>query len=70
MHEVSRTDYYMGQLRTELKRQGIEKDTYIIYMTDNGRRFRVVRLVFMIAAFVHPSSLRGPAPLRPQRRTR
>ena len=39
MHEVSRTDYYMGQLRTELKRQGIEKDTYIIYMTDNGRPF-------------------------------
>ena len=30
MHEVSRTDYYMGQLRAELKRQGIEKDTYII----------------------------------------
>ena len=39
MHEVSRTDYYMGQLRAELKRQGIEKDTYIIYMTDNGRPF-------------------------------
>ena len=39
MHEVSRTDYYIGQLRAELKRQGIEKDTYIIYMTDNGRPF-------------------------------
>ena len=39
MHEVSRTDYYMGQLRAELERQGIEKDTYIIYMTDNGRPF-------------------------------
>ena len=39
MHEVSRTDYYMGRLRAELKRQGIEKDTYIIYMTDNGRPF-------------------------------
>lgn len=39
MHEVSRTDYYMGRLRAELKRQGVEKDTYIIYMTDNGRPF-------------------------------
>ena len=39
MHEVSRTDYYVGQLRKELKEQGIEKDTYIIYMTDNGRPF-------------------------------
>jgi len=39
LHEVSRTDYYMGKLRKELKKQGIEKDTYIIYMADNGRPF-------------------------------
>ncbi|MDF1853762.1 MAG: sulfatase [Verrucomicrobiales bacterium] len=38
-HEVSRTDTTMGQLVAELKRQGIEENTYIIYMTDNGRPF-------------------------------
>ncbi len=38
-HEVSRTDTYTGKLVEELKRQGIEKNTYIIYMADNGRPF-------------------------------
>jgi len=38
-HEVSRTDTFMGKLVEELKRQGIEDNTYIIYMTDNGRPF-------------------------------
>jgi len=39
MHEVSRTDTYTGVLRKELQRQGIEGDTYFIYMSDNGRPF-------------------------------
>lgn len=38
-HEVSRTDTTMGDLVAELKRQGIEDNTYIIYMADNGRPF-------------------------------
>lgn len=38
-HEVSRTDYYLGELRKELERQGIEDNTYIIYISDNGRPF-------------------------------
>ncbi len=38
-HEVSRTDYYLGLLMEELDRQGIADNTYIIYMSDNGRPF-------------------------------
>lgn len=38
-HEVSRIDTTMGKLVEELKEQGIEKNTYIIFMTDNGRPF-------------------------------
>jgi len=38
-HEVSRTDTTMGELVAELRRQGIENRTYVIYMTDNGRPF-------------------------------
>lgn len=38
-HEVSRSDYYLGELRKELKRQGIEDNTYIIFISDNGRPF-------------------------------
>lgn len=38
-HEVSRSDYYLGELRKELQRQGIQDNTYIIYISDNGRPF-------------------------------
>ncbi len=38
-HEVSRTDYYMGQLWQELERQGLTDNTYIIHCSDNGRPF-------------------------------
>jgi len=38
-HEVSRTDYYLGELRKALKHQGIADNTYIIYISDNGRPF-------------------------------
>lgn len=37
--EVSRTDYYTGQLIAELRRQGIAENTYFIYCADNGRPF-------------------------------
>ncbi len=38
-HEVSRSDYYLGELRKELERQGVADNTYIIYISDNGRPF-------------------------------
>ena len=38
-HEVSRTDTTMGELVAELNAQGIEDNTYVIYMVDNGRPF-------------------------------
>jgi N-sulfoglucosamine sulfohydrolase len=38
-HEVSRTDYFSGELIKELKRQGIADNTYFIYCSDNGRPF-------------------------------
>ena len=38
-HEVSRADYYLGQLIKELEEQNILESTYIIFMSDNGRPF-------------------------------
>jgi len=38
-HEVSRTDYYLGLIMDELEKQGIAENTYVIYMSDNGRPF-------------------------------
>lgn len=38
-HEVSRTDYYMGELIKELKAQGVYENTIIVHCSDNGRPF-------------------------------
>ncbi len=37
--EISRMDDYIGQVMNELKNQGIDDNTLVIYMTDNGRPF-------------------------------
>ncbi|MQY77715.1 MAG: sulfatase-like hydrolase/transferase, partial [Bacteroidetes bacterium] len=37
--EISRLDSYLGKVMTELKKQGEDKNTLVIYMTDNGRPF-------------------------------
>lgn len=37
--EISRLDSYLGQVMQELKTQGVDENTVVIYMTDNGRPF-------------------------------
>ena len=37
--EISRLDSYLGKVMDELKKQNIDKNTLVIYMTDNGRPF-------------------------------
>lgn len=37
--EVSRSDFYIGELMAELEREGIAGNTYLVYCTDNGRPF-------------------------------
>lgn len=38
-HEISRWDYYIGEVLDEVERQGISKNTVIIIMSDNGMPF-------------------------------
>lgn len=38
-HEISRADYHMGLLVKALEEKGILNNTYIIFMSDNGRPF-------------------------------
>lgn len=37
--EISRLDSYLGKVMEELKNQGVDDNTLVIYMTDNGRPF-------------------------------
>jgi len=38
-HEISRLDYYVGVILDELETQGILDNTYLIFLSDNGRPF-------------------------------
>ena len=38
-NEITRLDYYVGQVMKELKKQGIEDNTLLIFTSDNGRPF-------------------------------
>ncbi len=59
-HEVSRTDYYAGELVKELKAQGIEDNTYLIYCADNGRPFPRCKTYLYDSGTKTPFIVRGP----------
>lgn len=64
-HEVSRTDRTMGQLVEELKRQGIEENTYVIYMTDNGRPFPRCKTRLYDSGIKTPFLMACPGKIKP-----
>ncbi|MDF1860445.1 MAG: sulfatase [Verrucomicrobiales bacterium] len=64
-HEVSRTDTTMGELVAELKRQGIEDNTYVIYMTDNGRPFPRCKTRLYDSGIKSPFLMACPGRLKP-----
>jgi arylsulfatase len=39
LHEISRLDRFVGNVRQELERQGVAGNTYVIFTADNGRPF-------------------------------
>lgn len=64
-HEVSRTDSAMGHLIEELKRQKIEKNTYVIYMTDNGRPFPRCKTRLYDSGIKTPFIMTCPGKIKP-----
>ncbi len=64
-HEVSRTDTAMGELVAEVKRQGIEDNTYIIYMTDNGRPFPRCKTRLYLSGIKTPLIVACPGKIDP-----
>lgn len=64
-HEVSRTDTTMGDLVAELREQGIEENTYVIYMTDNGRPFPRCKTRLYDSGIKSPFLLVRPGTIEP-----
>jgi Arylsulfatase A and related enzymes len=59
-HEVSRTDFYVGELLKELEAQGISDDTYFIYCSDNGRPFPRCKTYLYDSGIRTPLIIAGP----------
>ncbi len=59
-HEVSRTDFFVGALMEELKRQGVEDSTYVIYCSDNGRPFPRCKTRLYDSGIKTPLIIAGP----------
>lgn len=59
-HEISRSDHYLGKIREELKKQGLEQNTYVFYMTDNGRPFPRSKTYMYGSGLRTPLIITGP----------
>lgn len=65
--EVSRTDTFAGKLIAEIERQGISRNTYFIYLTDNGRPFPRCKTRMYDSGVKTPLLIWNPGNIRPAR---
>jgi arylsulfatase len=66
-HEISRLDRFVGDVRKELERQGVDKHTYIIFSTDNGRPFPRCKTRLYDSGTKNPFIVWRPGTIQPAR---
>ncbi|WP_149241753.1 sulfatase [Dyadobacter sp. 32] len=64
-NEISRLDYYVGELLAELERQGIANNTLIIFTSDNGRPFPGSKTRLYDAGVKTPFIVKWPKGIKP-----
>jgi N-sulfoglucosamine sulfohydrolase len=62
--EISRLDSYLGLVMEELKKQGVDENTLVIYMSDNGRPFPRDKTRMYDSGIKTPFIVRWPAKLK------
>ena len=62
--EISRMDSYIGEVMAELKSQGMDENTLVIYMSDNGRPFPRAKNRMYDSGIKTPFIVRWPAKLK------
>lgn len=62
--EISRLDSYLGKVMNELKQQGEEENTMVIFMTDNGRPFPRAKTRLYDSGIKTPFIVRWPEKLK------
>jgi len=62
--EISRMDSYIGEVMDELKKQGVDENTLMIYMSDNGQPFPRAKTRMYDSGIKTPFIVRWPAKLK------
>ncbi|WP_372949116.1 sulfatase [Mariniphaga sp.] len=62
--EISRMDSYIGEVMAELKNQGVDENTLVIYMSDNGRPFPRAKTRMYDSGIKTPFIVRWPDKLK------
>jgi arylsulfatase A-like enzyme len=68
-NEISRLDFYVGEVEKELKRQGIADNTIIIFTSDNGRPFPRSKTRVYDSGMKTPLIIKWPAKIKPAQKT-
>jgi len=63
--EITRLDGYVGDVLKEIKSQGIEKDTFVLFFSDNGRPFPRDKTTLYDGGIKTPWIVRWPRRIRP-----
>ena len=64
-HEVSRVDFFVGEVVKELKRQGVVENTVVLFVADNGRPFPRCKTRLYDSGIKTPFILSWPGHVKP-----
>ncbi|QDT99009.1 sulfatase family protein [Gimesia aquarii] len=64
--EISRIDFFTGKILDELKTQGIDDNTLILFFADNGRPFPRCKTRLYDSGIKTPMMIRWPAVVKPE----
>jgi arylsulfatase A-like enzyme len=62
--EIARLDGYVGEVLKEIKEQGIEQDTFVLFISDNGRPFPRDKTTLYDSGIKTPWLVRWPRQVR------
>ena len=68
-NEISRLDFFVGEVETELERQGIADNTIIVFTSDNGRPFPRSKTRVYDSGMKTPLIIKWPKGIKPDQQT-
>lgn len=63
--EISRMDFYIGQVLLELENQGVSDNTIVVFISDNGRAFPRDKTTLYDGGIKTPWIVKWPAKIKP-----